>query len=63
MGGELFKMKDFTSLAKKIAFYKKNSFLSKKKIKYANLRLKRFDYEKNLNKYFKIINNFLNENL
>ena len=63
MGGELFKMKDFTTLAKKITLYRKNSSLCKKKIKHANLRLKRFNYEKNLNKYYKIINNFLNENL
>ena len=63
MGGELFKMKDFTTLAKKITLYRKNSSLCKKKIKHANLRLERFNYEKNLNKYYKIINNFLNENL
>ncbi len=55
-GGLLFKIGDFKDLSKKILFYKKNIKKCKKLTKYAVKNLNRFDYKKNLEKYFHLIN-------
>jgi glycosyltransferase involved in cell wall biosynthesis len=54
-GGYLFKVGDFASLAKKILYFNKNKVMLKKKIKYAQTQLYRFNYTKNLKKYLKIV--------
>ena len=57
--GDLFKVGDFKLLAKKIINYKKNKINLLKKIKNGQRQLYRFDSEKNLNKYLKIVKKFL----
>jgi glycosyltransferase involved in cell wall biosynthesis len=54
-GGYLFKVGDFGSLANKILYFNKNKVKLKKKIKYAQAQLYRFNYKKNLKKYLKIV--------
>jgi glycosyltransferase involved in cell wall biosynthesis len=54
-GGTLFKTNDYKDLAKKILLFYKNKKKYKKKNKIAYKRLKRFDYNYNLNKYFKLV--------
>ncbi len=54
-GGSLFKVENHKELAKKIIFYSKNKKSNIKKINYAFERLKRFDLNKNLNLYLKLI--------
>ena len=60
-GGALFKVKNFHQLKKLIVYYKKNP-LKRKKIKYALNNIRRFEYNKNLNLYYKILNTHLNKN-
>ena len=59
-GGLLFKISDHEDLIKKILFFKSNKFNCLKKIKHAKKRLHRFDYNKNLKKYFTFLKTELN---
>ena len=59
-GGFLYKVGEYKSLSKKILQYIKYKKSLEKKIKYANKRLYRFDYEKNLNRYLKVVNSLCN---
>ena len=59
-GGFLFKVGDYKTLARKIKLYVKNKKTLKKKVKYGHKELVRFDYHKNLYKYFVIVNKYLN---
>ncbi len=59
-GGILFKMGNYNDLSKKIIDYSKNKKKYNKKIKFAFTRLGRFDFNKNLNLYFKAVNNEMN---
>ena len=59
-GGLLFKISDYEDLAKKILFFRSNKFDCLKKIKHAKKRLHRFDYNKNLKKYFTFLKTELN---
>ena len=58
-GGLLYQVGDYKTLANKILFFSKNKLVCKKKLKYARKRLSRFDYYKNLNLYFKMVNKIL----
>ena len=58
-GGLLFRVGDYKTLAKRIIFFNKNKQKLKKKILFGHKELKRFDYHKNLNKYFEIVNKYL----
>jgi len=51
-GGFLFNIGDYKNLAKKIIYYFKNKKILNKKINIAYKNLDRFDYDKNLKKYF-----------
>tara|TARA_X000000950_G_scaffold163847_1_gene200289 strand:- start:539 stop:1612 length:1074 start_codon:yes stop_codon:yes gene_type:complete len=57
-GGLLFEIGNFKELADKIIFYKKNKKKLSKLIKLSYEKLNRFDYNSNLNKYFKLIKKF-----
>ena len=57
-GGLLFEIGNFKELADKIIFYKKNKKKLSKLIKLSYEKLHRFDYNSNLNKYFKLIKKF-----
>jgi len=57
-GGLLFEIGNFKELADKIIFYKKNKKKLSKLIKLSYKKLYRFDYNSNLNKYFKLIKKF-----
>ena len=59
-GGLLFRVGDYKTLAKRIIFFIKNKEKLKKKILFGYKDLKRFDYNKNLNKYFVTVNKYLN---
>lgn len=54
-GGELFKIGNSMQLSNKIITYSKNKKKYEKKINFAYKRLYRFDYNKNLNMYLKLI--------
>jgi len=54
-GGDLFKVEDFKQLSKKILLINKHKKKYNNKKKFAYKRLKRFDYSKNLERYFKEI--------
>ena len=56
--GDLFKVNDHKTLAKKINYYCKNRSKFKKKILLGFNNLHRFDYNKNCKKYYKVINGF-----
>ena len=56
-GGLLFKVKDHKQLSQKIIFAIKNKKKCAKKILFAKKRLQRFDFSKNLLKYFDVLNN------
>jgi len=58
-GGLLFKMGDESDLAKKIIFYSKYKKKLSSKTRYGYKQLFRFDYNKNLNKYLKVVENYL----
>ena len=55
-GGFLYKKKDYKDLANKIKIYFKNKKKLKHKINYSYKNLFRFDYNKNLNLYLKVVN-------
>ena len=57
--GFLFKVGDYKKLSNLILDYSKNKKLLSKKISIGYKNLIRFDYKKNLDKYFKIINSFI----
>lgn len=57
-GGILFKVGDYNDLEKKILFYKKNKKKLRKKISYSYKNLDRFDYTKNLKKYYSIVKEY-----
>ena len=57
--GLLFKVGDYKELAKKITFFHSNKKACLKMTLIGNKRLKRFDYNLNLIKYFKTINKYL----
>ena len=59
-GGLLFEIGNFKELADKIIFYKKNKKKLSKLIKLSYKKLYRFDYNSNLNKYFKLIKKISN---
>tara|TARA_X000001036_G_scaffold438775_1_gene487565 strand:- start:590 stop:1666 length:1077 start_codon:yes stop_codon:yes gene_type:complete len=54
-GGLLFKTGDQNDLAKKIIYYCNNKKILDKKINFAYKNLYRFDYNKNLKKYFEVV--------
>ena len=56
-GGLLFQTEDENDLVKKIIFYCNNKKKLNKKINFAYNNLNRFDYNKNLKKYFEIVKN------
>ena len=53
--GLLSKVGNYNQLANKIIFLKKNKIKSKKMLKFAVKKIQRFDYQKNLNKYFELV--------
>ena len=55
-GGLLFKMGNYKELSKKIIYYSKNKKKCNKMLKLSISNLHRFDYHKNLNKYYNLIN-------
>ena len=55
-GGFLFKMGNYKELSNKIIYYSNNKQECLKKKKYAVKYLNRFDFKKNLNKYYELIN-------
>ena len=55
-GGLIFKMNNEFDLYKKIIFFIKNKSKCEKLVRHGHNRLTRFDYQKNLEKYFKILN-------
>jgi glycosyltransferase involved in cell wall biosynthesis len=57
--GLLFKVGDYKELAKKIIFFHSNKKICIKMMLIGNKRLKRFDHNLNLIKYFNIIKNYL----
>ena len=57
--GLLFKVGDYKELAKKITFFHSNKKLWHKMMLIGNKRLKRFDHNLNLIKYFNLIKNYL----
>ena len=54
--GILFKLRDYNELAKKILFYNKNQKILKRKIFLAKKSLIKYNYNKNVKKYFNFIN-------
>jgi len=55
----LFKVGDYKELVKKIIFFHSNKKLCLKMMLVGNKRLKRFDHNLNLIKYFNVIKNYL----
>ena len=58
-GGSLFKVKNYNDLSNKISFYFKNKKIQNKKIKFAQSKLYRFDYSKNLSKYYEVVKKYI----
>lgn len=58
-GGFLFKIGNYIELAKKINFYYKNKNKFGSKIKHAYNNLDRYDFKKNLKKYFLLVKPYL----
>lgn len=58
-GGLLFKVGDYKDLAKKINFFYKNRNKCNKLLKKSFSSLSRYNYSKNLNKYYHLINNII----
>ena len=54
----MYKTGDFENLAKKIIYFTKNKKKINNCINYTYRNLNRFDYQKNLEKYFKIIKKY-----
>ena len=59
--GGLYKVRDFKDLARKIIYYWNNEQLRNKMIKFGFKNLDRFDYSKNLNKYYSKIKFYMNQ--
>ena len=57
-GGLMYKTGDFEDLAKQIIYFINNKKKINNKVNYAYKNLNRFDYQKNLEKYFKIIKRY-----
>jgi glycosyltransferase involved in cell wall biosynthesis len=57
--GFLFKVGDYIKLSNLILYYSKNKKNLENKILYGYNNLYRFDYKKNLDKYFKLINKYI----
>lgn len=55
-GGLLFKIGNYKELSKKIIYYSKNKKKCNKMLKFAINNLHRFDYQKNLEKYYNLVN-------
>jgi glycosyltransferase involved in cell wall biosynthesis len=58
-GGLLFKTGSHNDLTKKILYYSKNKSKCEKLLKVAVKNLNRFNYQKNLMKYYNLVNSFL----
>jgi len=58
-GGLLFKIGDYNQLKKLIVYVNKNKKKILKKVKYSYQKLDRFDLNKNLNEYYKVVRCFL----
>ena len=58
-GGLLFKVSDHHDLKNKFYKYLNNKNLMKKKLQYGYKNLNRFDYKKQINKYFNLVEEFL----
>jgi len=54
-GGLLFKIGNYKELSKQIQFYTKNKKKCKNMLKFATNNLNRFDYDKNLEKYYNLV--------
>ena len=54
-GGLLFKIGNYTQLAKQIIYFNKNKATCKKLLKKSTKALYRFDYKTNLEKYFQLV--------
>ena len=54
-GGLLFKVGDYNNLISKILFFNSKRSECQKKLKYARKRLYRFNYDKNLEKYYNLV--------
>tara|TARA_B110001450_G_scaffold256247_1_gene286014 strand:- start:407 stop:1525 length:1119 start_codon:yes stop_codon:yes gene_type:complete len=54
-GGLMFKVGEYRDLSKQINFFIKNKSKTRSMMKNANKNLDRFDYKKNLNKYYKFV--------
>ncbi len=59
-GGLFFKIGDYHDLASKIKYALDNRMLMKKKINHCYKNLKKYDYDKNLKNYFKLVHQVLN---
>ena len=59
IGGELVKVGDFKSISKVIINLKKNKQIVNKKINYTYKSLYRFDFKKNLNKYYMLVKSYI----
>jgi glycosyltransferase involved in cell wall biosynthesis len=60
-GGDLVKMKDYLKISEKLENYSKNKISFKKKIVFSKINLERFNFRKNLKKYLKVTNDYLNK--
>ena len=60
-GGLLFKVGNYKELAKKIKFFYMNKKKCNKMLNYAISKIDRFEYNKNLNKYFNLVKPFIFE--
>lgn len=58
-GGLLFKTRNHKDLANKVLFYLSNKKICKKMLLHSKSRLKRFDYNSNLKKYFLLVNSYI----
>ena len=54
-GGLLFKVGDYNDLISKVLFFNSKRKVCEKKLKYARKRLHRFNYDKNLEKYYNLV--------
>ena len=58
-GGKLFNVGDYKKLSKILGNFDDNSRIIKNEINHLKKSLKRFDYNKNCNKYFKLLKKYL----
>ena len=59
-GGLLFKIENYKELSKQILFYQKNKTICKRMAQISFKNLDRFNYNKNLLKYYSVIQKFIN---